>query len=123
MTSTCAYCQKPLSDIACKGRDGLLYCSACCERAIPKDDILGRRLHSLLPKPIALPLPRPSWWVCIMVDRGGRRGGYFMVESGESPPSGEIKGEYHSIAAGIYEIVYGPCFFEEGEEFMADVEG
>lgn len=118
--SNCAYCEKSLNQVACKGRDGLLYCSSvCCEKAeIVAELIEPQRLHSRLPKPIEIKIDPVPWWVCRM-----HGGGHFVVQMRESP-SGQLGGGAHVRgAADSYDVVYGPCSYSGAEDYRDEMSG
>ena len=106
---TCAYCNGRLGEVCCVGFEDARYCSAvCCERAEPDANRLRWERDV-------------NWWVCVMVDRGGRRGGHFAVGSWEKPV-GHIQGDHIGIAAGSYEVVYGPCAKTDADAYLDDVD-
>lgn len=113
MGSKCAYCQKWLLQNACKGGDGQLYCSVdCCERANPRDDTDWNVMIETLVKLGAL----ETWWVCRM-----KGGGYFAAGSPDKP-DGLLDSDTVKIAAGSYDVVYGPCTRDEAVAYIDDVE-
>jgi len=97
----CAYCGKALGEIACKGRDDHLYCSALCCQSAESDSVV----------------PMLAWWVCRMDG-----GGHFIVQDYHAP-EGQIVGQHVTIAAGRYRVVYGPCSEVEAQEYMDDMSG
>lgn len=105
----CPTCERWIAGpAAVKGRDGRLYCSAACCTA---GDLSVRVQPSRRVK------VKAQWWVCRMKD-----GGYFIVES-PTRPDGTIVGSGIRIAAGSYDVVYGPCGEAEGEAYMDDMAG